>query len=49
MNIAALIIGRGNNTLKDKNIRPVLGRPLLHWPALAAKNSKKINHFFYKQ
>lgn len=46
MNIAALIIGRGNNTLKDKNIRPVLGRPLLHWPALAAKNSKKINHFF---
>lgn len=46
MNITALIIGRGNNTLKDKNIRPVLGRPLLHWPALAAKNSKKISNFF---
>lgn len=46
MNVAALIIGRGNNTLKDKNIRAVHGRPLLHWSALAAKNSNKIAHFY---
>lgn len=45
-NIAALIIGRGNNTLTDKNIRLVHGRPLLHWPAMAAKNSKFINSFY---
>jgi CMP-N-acetylneuraminic acid synthetase len=46
LNIAALIIGRGNNTLRDKNILPVLGRPLLQWPALAAKGSKYITNFF---
>lgn len=45
-NIAALIIGRGNNTMQDKNIRLVHGRPLLHWPALAATHSKKINRFY---
>lgn len=44
--MAALIIGRGNNTLVDKNIRPVHGRPLLQWPALAAKNSNKIDGFY---
>lgn len=42
----ALIIGRGNNTLKDKNILPVLGRPLLQWGGLAAKNSKHIDEFY---
>ena len=46
LNIAALIIGRGNNTLPDKNIRTVLGRPLLHWPALAAKGCQRINGFY---
>jgi CMP-N-acetylneuraminic acid synthetase len=44
--IVALIIGRGNNTLKDKNILPVLGRPLLHWGALAAKSSKHISRYY---
>lgn len=44
--IVALIIGRGNNTLKNKNILPVLGRPLLQWGGLAAKNSKYINEFY---
>jgi CMP-N-acetylneuraminic acid synthetase len=44
--IVALIIGRGNNTLKNKNILPVLSRPLLHWGGLAAKYSKYINRFY---
>ena len=30
MKIAALLTGRGNNTLKDKNVLPVLGKPLLY-------------------
>lgn len=46
VHIAALIIGRGNNTLADKNIRLVHGRPLLHWPALAARHSMHINRFY---
>lgn len=46
MKVAALIIGRGNNTLVDKNIRLVHGRPLLQWPALAAKASNNIHRFY---
>lgn len=36
MNTFCLLTGRGNNTLKDKNILPVLGRPLISYPAIAA-------------
>lgn len=46
MNICALITGRGNNTLKNKNILPVLGKPLLTYPALEASKVKDINHFY---
>lgn len=46
MKITALLTGRGNNTLKDKNVLPVLGKPLLQYPALAAKNSKYIKNFY---
>ena len=45
-NIASLIIGRGGSSLKDKNILPVLGHPLLHWTANAALKSKYINKFY---
>ncbi len=44
--IAALIIGRGNNTLENKNILKVHGRPLLQWGALAAKNSEHIGRYY---
>jgi CMP-N,N'-diacetyllegionaminic acid synthase len=37
MQIAALLTGRGNNTLKDKNILPVFGKPLLYYPCQAAR------------
>jgi CMP-N-acetylneuraminic acid synthetase len=46
MNIVALLTGRGNNTLADKNILPVLGKPLISYPANAAKETKNINHFY---
>lgn len=46
MKIAALLTGRGNNTLKDKNILPVLGKPLLYYPAMAAKTCKMITDFY---
>jgi N-acylneuraminate cytidylyltransferase len=46
MKIAALLTGRGNNTLKDKNVLPVLGRPLCQYPAMAAKNCSMITDFY---
>ena len=46
MKIAALLTGRGNNTLKDKNVLPVLGKPLLYYPAIAAKTCNLITDFY---
>lgn len=46
MNIVALMIGRGGSSLKDKNILPVLGVPLLHWTAAAARRSSYISRFY---
>ena len=46
MRIAALLTGRGNNTLKDKNVLPVLGRPLCQYPAMAAKKCELITDFY---
>ena len=42
----ALLTGRGNNTLKDKNILEVCGKPLLTYPAEAARKCNFINNFF---
>ena len=46
MNITALLTGRGNNTLADKNVLPLRGHPLLAYPAMAAKRSRKISGFY---
>ena len=46
MTVAALMIGRGGSSLKDKNILPVLGAPLLHWAAAAARRSRHIERFY---
>ena len=46
MKVVALLTGRGNNTLKDKNILPVFGKPLLYYPANAAKQVELISEFF---
>jgi N-acylneuraminate cytidylyltransferase len=44
--VIALLTGRGNNTLTDKNIYPVLGKPLLQYTAQAARKSRYIEGFF---
>lgn len=46
LKIAALLTGRGNNTLKNKNILPVLGKPLLYYPGMAAKSCNLITDFY---
>lgn len=46
MNVVALMIGRGGSTFRDKNILPVLGIPLLHWTAAAARGSRHIGRFY---
>lgn len=46
MNIVGLLTGRGNNTLKDKNILDVLGHPVLYYPATAGINSRYIDRFY---
>lgn len=42
MKITALLTGRGNNTLKDKNVLDILGKPVLYYPANAAACSQLI-------
>lgn len=42
MKIAALLTGRGNNSLKDKNVLDILGKPVLYYPANAAAQSALI-------
>ena len=46
MKIVGLLNGRGNNTLKDKNLREVCGNPLLTYPAKAAMQSALIQDFY---
>ena len=46
MKVIALLTGRGGNTLADKNVLPVLGKPLLSYPAAAAKLSGVVDDFF---
>lgn len=46
MRICALLTGRGNNTLKDKNVLDILGHPVLYYPAHAARSSKYIDSFY---
>ncbi len=44
--ISALLTGRGNNSFHDKNIRSVIGKPLLYYPASQAKLVKEITQFW---
>ena len=48
MKVVALLTGRGNNTLKDKNVLPVLGKPLLYYPAMAARSCELISDFYVR-
>jgi CMP-N,N'-diacetyllegionaminic acid synthase len=46
MKIAALLTGKGSNTLRDKNILPVCGHPLMYYPAMAARRCPGIERFY---
>ncbi len=46
MKVYALLTGRGNNTLKDKNILDCLGHPVLYYPANAALQAKTVDKLF---
>lgn len=46
MKTVALLTGRGNNTLKDKNILDILGKPVLYYPANAGKKAACINSWY---
>lgn len=44
--IVALMIGRGGSSLKDKNVLPVLGYPLLQWAGAAAQRSRYVSEYY---
>lgn len=44
--VIALLTGRGGNTLPDKNVLPVLGKPLLYYVAKAAYESDLIHDHY---
>ncbi len=45
--IMALLIGRGGSVgFPNKNVHPILGRPLMSYPLLAAINSKSVDEVF---
>ena len=46
MSVCALLTGRGNNTLKDKNILDILGKPVLYYPANAGAKSLFIDSYY---
>ncbi len=46
MKVYGLLTGRGNNTLKDKNVLELLGKPVLYYPANAALKSECIDKLF---
>lgn len=46
MKTIALLTGRGNNTLRDKNVLDVLGHPVLYYPAHAGRKAKTIDDWY---
>jgi CMP-N,N'-diacetyllegionaminic acid synthase len=46
MKISALLTGRGNNTLKDKNVLEIIGKPILQYPALEAQKVEMIDSYW---
>ena len=46
MRVTGLLTGRGNNTLKDKNILDCLGHPVLYYPAQATRRAETIDAMY---
>lgn len=47
MTVVALMLGRGGSTgFRGKNLHPVLGRPLMAYPLIAANDAKHVDRLF---
>lgn len=47
MTVAALLLGRGGSSgFPGKNLYPVLGRPLMAYPLIAARRSRWVNRIY---
>ncbi|MBR2134368.1 MAG: CMP-N-acetylneuraminic acid synthetase [Eubacterium sp.] len=46
MKTNVLLTGRGNNTLKDKNILDVLDHPVMYYPANACKVARYVDNLY---
>lgn len=46
MKTIALLTGRGNSTLKDKNLLNISGHPVLYYPAHAVRRCGEINDWY---
>lgn len=46
MKICCLLTGRGNNTLKDKNILDILGHPVLYYGANSCVKADRFDNFY---
>ena len=46
MKVAALLTGKGGNTLKDKNLIDISGHPVLYYPAHAARMAHTIDSYW---
>ena len=45
--VVALMLGReGSKGFPGKNIHPVLGRPMMSYPLLAAKSAKLVDEIY---
>ena len=44
--ILALLTGRSGSKYKNKNIKKLRGKPVLYYPAIAAKKIKNIDYFY---
>ena len=48
MKIAAILTGKKNSSLKNKNLLKIKGRPIFSYPAYTAKKIKKLIDFCIK-
>ena len=46
MKVSSLLIGKHNSTIRGKNYRKILGRPLCEYGLMAANNCKIIKNSF---
>ena len=46
MKISALLLAKSTSSFKHKNIMPLLGKPIMAFPMLAAINTGKIDSFY---